>query len=130
MRLFACTFLLTFLSLPAFAGESKPLTQEENDALIYLRSVSSEPMKWMCQPVTKSMPDFEERFSTWKAQNQEAIDRGRQARIARLKEGETIEQYETGTQESLKALLAKTPSERIMFQCLGFIASTAPKKAE
>jgi hypothetical protein len=100
------------------------------DMLTYLKSIGAEPMKHMCEPLTKEMPDFDSSFSTWTAQNQESILRGRQAKIAKLKDGETIEAYEAGVQRSLNALLAKTPADRIAFQCLGFIASVTPKKGE
>jgi hypothetical protein len=131
MRHLACLLLSVLLfSSASVAGESRPLTQDESDMLVYLKSVGADPMKWMCEPLTKDMPDFEAKLSTWKAQNQEAIDRGRQAQTARLKDGETIEQYEIGVQANLKAMLAKTPPEKIAWQCLGFIASVTPKKPE
>jgi hypothetical protein len=113
-----------------YAGESRPLTPDEADMLTYLKSVGAVPMKHMCEPLTKGMPDFEASFSTWIAQNQDAIQRGRDARIAKLEDGETIERYEAGLQENLNAMLAKTPADRIAFQCLGFIASVTPRKAE
>ena len=120
---------LLFGSL-CYAGESRPLTSDEADMLIYLNSVGAEPMRHMCEPLTKEMPNFETNFSTWIAQNQEAIQRGRNTKIANLKDGETIENYEAGVQKNLNAMLAKTPADRIAFQCLGFIASVTPKKAE
>ena len=98
--------------------------------ITYLKSVGAVPMMHMCEPITKDMPNFEEGFSTWTAQNKESIERGRQAKIAKLKDGETIEAYEAGVQKGLNSMLAQTPADRIAFQCLGFIASVTPKKAE
>lgn len=77
-------------------AESRPLTQEESDMLIYIRSVGAEPMRWMCQPLLKDMTNFDADFSTWLAQNQAAIDRAKQAHSARLTNGETIQEYEDG----------------------------------
>ena len=98
--------------------------------LSYLKSVGAAPMKHMCEPLTKELPGFEASFATWTAQNQESIERGRQARIGALKDGETIEEYEEGVRKHLDAMLARTPADRIAMQYLGFIASVTPKKAE
>ena len=128
-HLFFSMILAVLYTSAAFAGESRSLTGDESDMLIYLKSVGAPPMTHMCEPLTKNMPDFEAHFSAWLGQNQEAIQRGRQARIAALKDGETIESYEAGVQSNLNKLLAKTSVERIAFQCLGFIASVSPTKA-
>ena len=131
MRHVIFSMIVAFLyASAAFAGESRSLTSDESDMLIYLKSVSAPPMKNMCVPITKNMPQFEANYSAWLSQNQEAIQRGRQARIAILNDGQTIESYEAGMQSNLNKLLTNTPVERIAFQCLGFIASVSPKKTE
>lgn len=111
------------LSFAGSAGEPRPLTPEESDTLIYVRSVGADPMKAMCEPMTRSMPDFETTFTAWKARSKDAVERGRQAQAAQLKSGETLEGYEQGVRDAINARLANTPPDRVAMQCLGFIAS-------
>lgn len=131
MRFFkTLALVILLLSEIAHAGESRPPTQEQSDFLTYIRSAGAEAMNEKCQSVMNQFPDMDANIEAWRAQNQEAIDRGRQATASRLKDGKTIEQYETEFIDSLKALWAKTPADRLTKQCIGFVASTVPKKAD
>lgn len=114
------------LAWPCVAGESRPLSTEERELLIYLQSVGAPVMQEICEPLYRRMPETNARISAWVEQNGGAIERARALQATRLKDGDSIENYEDGVRRNLRSMLAAAPMEKMARQCLAFSMMAAP----
>lgn len=124
MKTPAARFVLILALADGQAIGQEMASSEADDQFIYAMSFTAPAMAELCTALLPSYrASVEASLQSWRARNSASIERGKQAEIAHLWPGKTIEEFEQLTIEATKDSFKAVARERQFKRCQGMLIS-------